>query len=110
MITKRDNGSSTKRGTGRIHVQGDSQKTAKQRSAGAYGAGLIAMWAAKRRDAIHKAAGHNQPAWTFVGREVSSVIEWDEHGVPITGGRLMHAGCGVLRRVWLAGISAQRGY
>lgn len=101
-----------------VGMSGGQTSREKQRSVkrnagtlrGTFGASLIAMWASKRRDAIHKANGHAQPAWTFVGREVASVIEWDEHGVPITGGRLMPAGGGVLRRVWLAGISAQRGY
>jgi hypothetical protein len=75
-----------------------------------YGAGLIAAGNTTRRDAIHKQNGHSKAAWTFVGREVNSVLAWDEDGRPITGGRLMPAGCGSLRRVWLAGISAQRGY
>lgn len=111
MLTQRNNGSNTKAGPGRIHVQGNgTKKTSKQRAAGAYGAGLMASWDAKRRDALHKDRGHSNPAWTFVGREVHSCLAWDEHGVPITGGRLMPAGCGVLRRVWLGGISAQRGY
>lgn len=94
--------------TSREKQRDDKRKAGTLR--GTYGAGLTAMWDSKRRDAIHKANGHSHQAWTFVGREVSSVIEWDENGAPITGGRLMPAGCGVLRRVWLGGISEQRGY
>jgi hypothetical protein len=100
MLTKRTNGSNTKRGPGRIPVQGNGTKTAKQRAAGSYGAGLIAAGAAKRREALAKKSGlrDENGAYTCVGRQP-----------------LIDHGPGFLkyrepRRMWLAGISAQRGF
>lgn len=96
MLTKRTNGSNTKRGPGRIPVQGNGIKTAKQRAAGSYGAGLIAAGAAKRREALEKKSGlrDEHGAYTMTGHDTIAEL----------------FGNGPFRRKWLAGISAQRGF
>lgn len=103
--TPKRNKHSTKSGPGRRHAQGDgTKKTTKQKSAGAYSRGLQNAWNRKRQ--LRMAKLHPLR---------------DEHGaITLTGGCQDYIEIGPYgdfcdaspgpRRIWLAGISAQRGY
>lgn len=83
------NASATKRGPGRFHEAGaPGNKLAKPRKVRAYQA-LLAAWASKR---------------------VTKTVRSDAHGSFTWVGRTWSAEAGAGRRVWLAGISAQRGF
>ena len=84
--------SATKSGPGRYHQGGKpGNKLAKPRKTRAYVA-LMAAWASKR-----------VPNWSGL---------YDEHGAFTQVGRSgeAHADGSEMRRKWLAGVSAQRGY
>lgn len=82
---------------------------------GTFGAGLLNAWAKKRRDGFPKVGGHPRdahgavtfvgPAYECVGVEPTSREFVLSGGKEASGERFYTA-----RRIWLAGISAQRGF
>jgi hypothetical protein len=85
----------TKAGPGRMHKNGTYRNGKRHRvgGVGGYGKGLAASFARKQRDRMEAAKQHplrnEDGAFTVTGRDAETS----------TG-----------RRIWLAGISAQRGY
>ena len=80
--------------------------------AGAYGRGLQNAWNRKRLQQ-QKKLNHlrdENGAFTLIGRGPGHCAAWDETGALSNPGRIFPVGCGEVRRVWLAGISAIRGY
>lgn len=81
---------------------------------GTFGAGLVNAWAKKRRDAFPKVGKPRDAhgAVTFVSTPIELVgiaptsREFVLSGGKEADGESFHA----VRRIWLAGISAQRGY
>ena len=111
--------SSTKRGPGRRHQQGDGHDL--KGTSSRYVQGLLNHWAKKRRDAAQKLwtnKAMSRPrdahgAVTFVGKEFELVGVKPTSRDYVLGGGAAFDGepeyfyC---RRIWLAGVSAQRGY
>ena len=103
------NASATKSGPGRYHKGGKpASRIGKARPVRAYAA-LMAAWASKR---VTKAKHRDEHgAYTPVGGTYTI-----EGGTPSKSEHVMAAGVGdgegfyTARRIWLAGISAQRGY
>ena len=84
--------SATKSGPGRYHSPVNSGKAKKTN----FAAALMAHWAAKRAESNKHKVNHNRR---------------DMHGaVTLTGGKTWEHGPEHTRRIWLAGISAQRGF
>lgn len=114
MLTKKDNRHASKSGPGRLHVQGDGKrerKTLKQRQAGAYGRGLMNHFNRKRQQALRPSLRDDNGALTLVGATVSFVDVHPDSRHYVLGGCAGPDGFSKLaRRIWLAGISAQRGF
>ncbi|WP_128000382.1 hypothetical protein [Piscinibacter defluvii] len=110
--------SSTKRGPGRTHLQGDGRRLDVRSR---YVQGLLNHWAKKRREAAEKSWSNrsmSRPrdahgAVTLVGKEFELVGVKPTSRDYVLGGGTAFDGepeyfyC---RRIWLAGVSAQRGY
>lgn len=101
--------SSTKRGPGRKHRQGNGRGTKRPSR---YVQGLLNHWAKKRREAAPRVGGHMRDqhgAVTLIGPVVEFIggVPRDSRFVEFGGSS---DGDWWGRRKWLGGISAQRGY
>jgi hypothetical protein len=110
MLTKRDNGSATKRGPGRLHVQGDGTKTMKQRKVRYADGAVQAQRQRNLAKPLHPLRDEHG-AYTLTGSPVEFVdcrpgAGWREIGGSSGPDGFTVTAC----RIWLAGISAQRGY
>lgn len=102
----------TKKGPGRKHA--DGTKRGGKRST-RFVQGLMNHWAKKRRDAMPKVGGHPRDthgAVTFVGLAYECTgAEPTSREFVLSGGKDANGErFYTARRIWLAGISAQRGY
>lgn len=105
--------SSTKRGPGRRHQQGDGHDL--KGTSSRYVQGLLNHWAKKRRESAQKVGGAPRDAHgavTLIGQQYELVgVEPTSREFVLAGGKTVGGESFYLvQRIWLGGISAQRGH
>ncbi|HNU11732.1 MAG TPA: hypothetical protein PKJ45_10300 [Rubrivivax sp.] len=104
--------SSTKRGPGRRHQQGNGRRVDVRSR---YVQGLLNHWAKKRRESAPKVGGAPRDAHgavTLIGQQYELVsVKPTSREFVLAGGKTVGGESFYLvQRIWLGGISAQRGY
>lgn len=99
--------------TSRQQQRDDARRNGKLR--GTFGVGLVRAWAKKRREAMPKVGGHPRDAHgavTFVGKPIDLIgCAPTSREFVLSGGKEADGeSFYTVRRIWLGGISAQRGW